>query len=492
MRIDKKILDYLREKVPVAFQKSTNMQLVVARDPESPFYIDLSEDIGQVLKNDIINKGLKVPGGHTFKKLFYELNNREYDPPTIYILQKYCLACLNNTNYKQFEAVFKGCDLIDLNFEEKVKFQIPIHKHSDFYLAKQDNDCQWYGIVWDWDCERDKFKEVKDILLKCFTWESRVTIVIYGGAGCGKSTFLRRLAITCIKENLNVLWIRDIGHFYSSDLDIISKTPKDYLVFLEDWGIINDTEMAKLFLNRIFNIKNIRLIIGDREIAGKEYNKYLLSNNAFKLINKENENIIKKALKINDEWEESKIENLLYKEFYNAPIFLNLFIIARAFDDDDLKKTTDSFCRFKEIIESDIKKIYFADPGLAIALYYWASMYSNHFTMFIPWHIFLKVAEYYNKQVSVKMSPFNNNDPVFKILSYYISFDLLSSQGSEIEIFYFNHDLLAKGLTQVYLNEWYYNDEIENEFIQVLKSYGLNGVYTVNYKQTTVFIPFSD
>ena len=104
------------------------------------------------------------------------------------------------------------------------------YKADDFYLAKQYDDCQWWGIIKNWDVERDAYQRIKKEAIDAFNDDFRqpkIAAFIYGRGGSGKSTLLRRLAYDLKDEDFAVLWLNDkgISRFYENGLIQINNYP---------------------------------------------------------------------------------------------------------------------------------------------------------------------------------------------------------------------------------------------------------------------------
>ena len=115
---------------------------------------------------------------------------------------------------------FKGAELINGDFKKRVtsiNFQF-----TDFYTAKQSNNCQWFGILKGWDVIRRDYDKIKSEVISSFSTsrQSKVAAVVHGSGGSGKSTLLRRLAIDFSETEINILWITDIDIFIESDIEL--------------------------------------------------------------------------------------------------------------------------------------------------------------------------------------------------------------------------------------------------------------------------------
>ncbi|HVW97067.1 MAG TPA: hypothetical protein VHA56_13940 [Mucilaginibacter sp.] len=369
-----------------------------------------------------------------------------------------------------------GAQLIDSAFKIKMQSDKFIPNKSDFYLAKKDNDCQWRGVVRNWDYPRETLDIVKEYILKCFDRESRIAAVIHGPGGSGKSIFLRRLAIQCINKDFKILWVDDFQKFCETDLETIKNIfSVNYLVILEDWHFVKSNgPLINTFINKIINIYNVRVVIGDRSpIEEKEYYHYLSEDGDFRLLPNENQKIIKRILELNNVWKESTEKIVHLPEFYNAPLYIILFVIARTSKDAISVKSKDILSRFREIIIDDLSKISALYPGLSLALYYWSCILIEY-RINISWNAFLKIADHYNGNgdsfVSTRLARFELNTPVHQLLFQYIS--LKGFVNPDLDGLYtiaFHHDLLAETLSKYVRKDWHTFDyNIKCEIAEVL------------------------
>lgn len=358
----------------------------------------------------------------------------------------------------------KGAEIIDSKFRSKLEADGFTHTYLDFFLAKNDNYCQWYGIVRNWDYkEREPIEKIKQLIKECFNWESRVSAVIHGAGGSGKSTFLRRVAIDHINQSFVVLWVNDLGYFCDEDLIKISGTSTKYLVFIEDWySVEKDTALTTRFLNRIKASENLRVIIGDHHILNKDYRKQVLGDNYFEISAQENGQIISKILDLIPEWRDiaEKVQSKL--KIYDSPLFLILFILARTSTNINFK-TKDVLSQFKTIIRNEQNVIFRANAGLSLALYYYACFYSKYKT-YLSWKAVLLIADFHNNnnKTSLELAEFNVNNPIIDIISHYISLVrhplAKFNQTRYGYLCVFHHHLLAEeGLSQRLSQEWYFD-----------------------------------
>lgn len=477
-------LDSLRERVIDKYKKN-NERDVQKEEIKTPgdnrsrqyqrFQDDIKTSTGKILSRSLLYSLL-------YRKIDKATNkqvsgvDRRYEIYTIETLEDYTNIVRTPKGISKKIIIpkdLKGAEIIDACFKKILEGEGFTHSYTDFYLAKHDNYCQWYGVVRNWDCKRDKAVEVKEQIIDCFKWESRIPAVIHGPGGCGKSTFLRRLAIDYIGKDFVVLWVNDLGYFCDEDLIKIRNTSTKYLVFIEDWfSIEKDTALTTRFLNRIKTIENVRIVIGDRDISDKDYRKQLLGNNYFELPPEDNESIIKKVVSLNKTWRKAAEEILLSPEIYNTPLFLILFVLARDLDKNEFESTKDIFSRFRDIIENDQRKINVAYPGLGKALYYWSCIYQEYKVPLL-WETFLKIADSYNNSngiISRQFSELKKDNSIGKILSHYISLEeLVHPDFQNKHVFFYHHDLLVSNGLSIPINEnWCYDFNVKIELLDLI------------------------
>jgi len=361
---------------------------------------------------------------------------------------------------------------------------------SKFYSAKQDDNCQWYGIINDYDVVRRDYPKIKATVLNAFTKvsASKVAAVVYGTGGCGKSTLLRRLAIELIQESdFEIIWIKD-RQFENFTLKAIPKIQADfenkYLIFIEDWYRLTseDKEIGDDLLKTVQTMNNIRLVIGDREITGKDYLLNLInSENIFKLIEDENKNILQEVIAKHSEWKTAAELVLKNDNSYNSPLFLILFVIAgiseRRFDvnEIDFIDLENMACR---IAKYDLKFIAAHYLGFAKALHFWACVYEKY-KIFISYNTFLKIADSFNgdNDINIYFSEWKTENEVLEKLKLYINVsknENLAERFQNIDLVQFNHDKLAENvLSKVELENWLkYDDIIKKKLLNIITSEG--------------------
>lgn len=372
-----------------------------------------------------------------------------------------------------------GATIIDERFisnTKKEKFSIP-----EFYTGIKDN--QWKGIINSYDVERQGYTQLKDAVVGSLNQKRQFKIpaLVYGTGGSGKSTVLRRLCVDIQCLNVcEVIWIDNAVEFMQYGLSEIKKeievnVEQKYLVVIEDFYRMfeNKTEIASEILEKLDNINNIRVVIGDRSIAGKPYEKYgvdyelLLSSN-------ENEEIIKQIIVKFPDWKEASEKLLENQGGSQSTLFLLLFILARIHQDKTDTASVnlaDPLVVFKNIIRSDIKLIEKKYVGLAKALFYWANFYSTE-KIFITYETFLHIADYYegDEKISENFRNWENGENKFlNILKLYIT---RNADG----LVQFNHDILTDiGFSKINYPDWEeFGYEVKIQLLDVITDYGDN------------------
>lgn len=379
-------------------------------------------------------------------------------------------------NFFEVKNLKPSANPVDVNFKGSkfVNASIcgtQIYTRTDFYLAKHINKCQWYGVLNGWDVEREDYSKINQIVFQSFKDPESCTVVavVCGPSGSGKSTLLRRLAIDCMYCDFYTLWVTNLGAF-SGEIDRIESNPgKNYLLIIEDWEKLKG-QSASAFLNEASTIQNLRIIIGDfGNIINKEYYEYLDENNVFDLLAKENEAILKEILFNVSDWLETS-EDILKPEFYSSPLYIILFVLGRVSQMKDksfLKAGIKE--QFQSIIASDLRRINALYPKLAKALYYWSWIYNEYKDRaMITWEALLDIAEFDNK-TKKRFKKLNKTNPIGEILSYYISLEMFvhpEIEGSHI--FRFHHELLAQGMLQKIDQDWYFDDSVKIEILEIL------------------------
>lgn len=352
----------------------------------------------------------------------------------------------------------QGATIIDEEFINTVKTGKPFSR-AEFYGAKQSFDCQFFGILHNFDVERRGYTELRRKILDNFIEdkERKVSAIVHGTGGSGKSTILRRLAVDlCHKESFQVVWLDDGEKFIEQGFQIIQDKIKEdntqkFLIIIEDWYRMFDDikEPALRFLKDTRKTNNIRIIIGDREIDEKPYNKHRNNDVELLLTADENKKIIEKIIEEYPDWKLASEKLFDEKEkSYQSSLFLLLFILARIdkkeFDGISLDEPQKVF---QDIIESDLKFIAKEYQGLAKALYYWGCIYAQH-RIYISYDTFLKIADFYHGKDKTKISDFFSrwdmkDDSVLDRLKIYINKNPRRDRYTTQDPVQFNHDILA-------------------------------------------------
>jgi len=468
-------IEALRKNVRDAYRAFTNGgELDLNTTKGNPYY----EALGEALKTALNKTEKDIPSEGVLMDFFLDNEHLSFYPKTIKTFRDFINVCAPLLGLR---TSFKGCDIIDSTFRDTVLQNGQGFSHIDFYTAKQNDDCQWFGIIKGWDCERKDYEKIKDTIFNSFQKfkNNKVSAVICGMGGSGKSTILRRLAIDCIDCDFSILWINDLSAFNENIDKIKSNIESRYLLIIDDWEKIKShSQTANLFLSKTSQLKNARIIISDRDTYGKEYLDYFNEKHNYYLSSDENSKIIEEVIANNSAWKVIPALILTKPKFYESSLYLILFIIARShlkitnnesFDLDDV------LSQFKSIIRNDQKKIYQVYPGLAKALFYWACLGIEYkYAKFFTWESFLKLSDYYNgdNNVSKEILYFSKTNPICKILSNYISLEPLIVPFNT-HIFSIHHDLLIEeGLSQSITEDWFYDDHVKLEIIDILYAKG--------------------
>lgn len=378
-----------------------------------------------------------------------------------------------------------GATIINEEFINSVKlgkeFMMP-----EFYGAKQNNKCQWYGIINDFDVFRNGYEELKEVVIDSFLEEKdgKVTAIVHGTGGSGKSTVLRRLAIDFHAESFDVIWLEKgkVEEFVEKGLigiknEIEKNENRKFLIVIEDWyRMFDDEQKVKLgnkILEETFTMNNTRLVIADRD-NNKQYRNY--RNNKFELhlSSQDNKEIIEKITEKYPNWKIVS-EKLFEKEKFNqSSLFLLLFIIARINQNDFQIKNSELAEPeqiFQNIIESDLNFIAKEYIGIAKALYYMGCAYSKYKVTF-SYEVFIRIANYYNenKEISPIFSNWKINTPVNNRLKQYFSTHQGIDEGKTYNYIRFNHDILVdEGLSKLHIRDWnWFDDKVKYELLQVI------------------------
>lgn len=389
-----------------------------------------------------------------------------------------------------------GAIIIDKEFIQNVKsgksFTMP-----EFYTAKQNEACQWYGIIAGYDVQRDIYPEIKKIAKESFFDTSvtiKVSLVLCGAGGVGKSTILRKIAIELAKEPFTVLWIKNthIREFIEKDLSLIEKdSKKNYLLIVEDWYRIfqRDFGLEKQFLAKTDSIPNVRIIVGDRFSEGKNFMKHLNNRSKiFQLGTDENEKIISKISDKFPKWRKKIGDLFIHESHYQSSLFLLLFVLVRITENEDHSNLnlSEPETAFVNIITSDLEYIYLHPDyrGLAKTLYHWSFIYSKHRT-FITYETFLKIADCYQEGNNLsEYLDWETENPVMDRLKLYVNIDdnieyeYYTFRDMQNDISYnfiqFNHDILSdKGISAIQSKELgFFSNKEKKQLIDIIIEFG--------------------
>ncbi|MCF7918883.1 MAG: hypothetical protein K9N06_03095 [Candidatus Cloacimonetes bacterium] len=439
----------------------------------------LNEDRG--LRNDlrIININYNKPD------YGYEIEKNIKDRKWIQCSAVEFLQFLSD-NREKIEAVpYPGAEIISKDFKERVSINSSFTE-ANFYTSKLDYNCQWYGIIMGWDIERGHYKTIKNRVIESFSSPRimRLSAVVHGSGGSGKSTLLRRLAIDCIMEEFTVLWVNDLEQFSElSTRKILNNPQKMYLIIIEDWYRISRHNAGfNTLLKSLMELENIRIVIGDRIIKAKKYLDYLYDpdHNTFELTSGENKDIISKITEKIPSWKEAADLVLNKPGSENVTLYLLLFLIARiaeSLEVESILDFNDLIAHFREIVKSDVKKIAEIYPGIAKALFYWASVNKND-KIIIDMNSFLNLAESFQKDDNIKYFNLETGDSIArKYLNIYITLTdgaFLNQRYAGLKLIVFNHDLLPEeGLSQAILEGWQeYDSDIKRKMLDIIVDKG--------------------
>ncbi len=380
-----------------------------------------------------------------------------------------------------------GATIVDQGFINTIKSG-KTYTMSEFYGAKL-NNCQWYGIINNFDVIRNEYQNLKSAVIDSFNQDKdyKVSAWILGDGGSGKSTILKRLShdLGC-EESFNVVWVDDIEEFIGQGFPIIKQNIEKvhnqrFLIIIEDWYRMFDDKvlLGKKILEQIHKTENVRLVIGDRSSVSKTYEKY---GNDFEILlsSDENKEIIKKIIEKYPNWKHSAERLFKTEESYQSTLFLLLFILARITPNESDKPSfnfSDPQIVFRNIIKSDLKSIPKKHIGLAKALYYWGCFYAQH-KIHISYDTFLKLADFYNgkdnDEIRDLFSRWNMKDDVLDKLKIYINKSYRIDRFNTSDLVQFNHDILSDmGLSKLSFKKWdKFSDRIKIKLLHFITKKG--------------------
>lgn len=423
---------------------------------------------------DLFSVFLRFSGWNTFKNWIREQQYLNGDNPITPIID------IPQSLFSKEKLKISGATIINKDFFENIKIQK--FSRTEFYTGMYDVDCQWFGVMQGWDVERQHFEEIKNKIKNVF--ESRKTLkvsfVVHGNGGVGKTCFLRRIVKELHQENsFTILWLHNkIDHFLEEGLKIIEEnSDNNFLIFIEDWEKAfgkKDSAIVNDFLEETKNLQNLRIIIGDRKI-NKDYGSFL--NNDIEpllLSTEENRYLIEKIVENNTEWREVSEKLFENPENYNASLFLLLFVIAHVNKEGQKGSSYDlSEARtiFKNIIESDLEFIAQKYEGLAKSLYYFGCLYSEY-RIYITYETFLEIADYFNgdKKISELFSRWDIEEPFLKKLKLYITKREAEVFKKKRNFVLFNHDVFCDyGISRIQVEKWdTFSDAIILEIMDII------------------------
>ena len=354
-----------------------------------------------------------------------------------------------------------GTITIDENFRESI-LKGPNFTPEEFYTAKYDSDCQWYGVLNGYAIERKEFDQIKKTISSSFLSprNDKVCALIHGSGGSGKSTILRAISLDLLKTDLTILWLKepDSDEFLKTGLSKIQGRPNEnFLLVIEDWPKIEAaskfTEIANFF-RQISLTPNIQIVIGDRDITGQPYLEHLFSqNHIFKLKSSENQAIISEILKKQPEWKTAASNIFNHPGNYSSSLFLLLFVTSKvSLENDSTKRDKISpENEFRRIITTDLKFINHSFPGLAGAIYFYSCIYTIT-RITVPYSFLLKLADQLNPNQSTltELENFHGDSEIHDKIRGFFHLPNTNYKSKNLSVAIFNHDLLANnGVSQI-------------------------------------------
>lgn len=399
------------------------------------------------------------------------------------------LASRNQGDKKNQVIIIPGAEIINETFFERIEQERKISRlevsEISFYTGKQDKAFQWLGVLNNFDVKRHFYSELKEHTLKCFTKHrtNKIVAVVYGSAGVGKSTILRRLAIDCQKEMKHIenysghkiLWVNSFNEFFQDGLaKIENENRTQFLIVIEDWDSLverrkNKPDAVKDFLLHVEEIPNVRFVIGDRHIQGREYLNDLIGGlvegkTIFSITSRENKEIINEIVIRHPHLRRTTRLFSNIEGHYNSSLFLLLFVLVnRQSMKVDLEEPKTEFIK---ITAEDLSNMAEKNLGCAKALFFW-SCYYREFKTLLSYNTFKKIVNMYNGSLSGdedELGNFDLNSPTHNLLKNYVHQD---REG----ILNFNHNLLAEeGLSKTNLFEW--NDVVKRKLVNFIVLHG--------------------
>ncbi len=350
--------------------------------------------------------------------------------------------------------------VIDNNFLEYI---LEIGKRENytpyqFYLAKDREECQWYGILKDWDYIPSIYREVKEATIESFHQNriSTVSAYIIGNGGVGKSVLLRRLAMDLREnENFTVVWIshKTIVDFATTNSieEIRHIDQKSVLIIIEDWYRVKQFMSAlggaKALFQQLAELPNVRIVVGDRDTDSIIMAKlYALEESVFELTPEENDLIFKKVLHNAPDWKTEETINYELSFIRSTSIFLILWCLGKIHQESSGNKflitelIRDLSSTIISMVLSDFKKLDKSHSGVAQTLFYCASVYSLYKSP-IKLSTFCEIADEFGSHDYQSLNTFVDISTK-DILSNYIR---IETENDE-DVIAFNQDIIAEEL----------------------------------------------
>ncbi len=423
---------------------------------------------------DLFSVFLRFSGWNTFKNWIREQQRLNGDNPITPIID---IPQSKPSSVKRLEI--PGATIIDEKFIEDIKTQK--FSMAEFYTGLKHS--QWNGIINNCDVERKDYGQLKYAVVSSFSQKRvfKIAALITGAGGSGKSVVFRRLCFDIQGFSFcKIIWIDDAVEFVQHGFSIIKKeievsVEQKYLIAIEDWFHIfeNKPKVASEILEKLNSINNIRVVIVDRTIVGKPYEKYG-ADFELHLSSEENQYILDQIIKKYPSWQEASEKLFINSENYQSTLFLLLFILARIAHDkpdtDNNINLSDPLVVFRNIIRADINFIASKKLGLAKALYYWGFMYAELKTP-ISYKTFLRVADFFHEKNTTKISDFykrwNADDEVLDMLKRYIYKD-------DEECVRFHHSIMTDdGFSKITKEEWVkFGSEIKLDLLDIIVNKG--------------------
>ena len=373
------------------------------------------------------------------------------------------------TKQEQEQKLLDGALIINNQFLSGLeKEQSSTFEPYQFYTSKINDDCQWYGILKNWDIKRNVLDDLTNQIKRSFdsNIDMKVSAIVSGSGGCGKSTLLRRVAVNLANSDLDlsVVWITNASDFLKHSLSSLRQMHNNRcLVIIEDWYRLNDVSNDNLYtlFKELISINNIRLLIGDRDTDKKKYMQHLFNpnNNLYKLTNNENNHILQEIAEQKvPKWKSTFALLQKATDYKSITLFLFLFILAKNAESNESGQIIEDnlLSQFRHIVQSDVKKISVLAPGIAKALIWWAKIYKNLKLQLSELDFYL-LADFFGKthEYSNHIGNLTINSKINELLRGYIKLITANfkSQGN-IQLLIFNHDTLAEeGLCYIELEE---------------------------------------